>query len=244
MKWNETQNAPITSFHDPNSKLAVIAVKLPFSVDWWKVNCTHVHRCEVLFCQCCSWKECCSSAFGVMLLMLWLYALPRCNVSLLLQIPQNCLLSHCCCFVDMSTLLPLFLPHMFISPSWWLLQPAHPTRVQISWFCCLCILVSLYVDLFTACSIMLVDASCSESEARFDPPAGVLQHGLCSRIDLWYGFHRICLQTPLQYVTWRKVSLQKSWYVERLMQNMAFIPQSWIVSNFQQHELVKDVWFP
>ena len=120
----------------------------------------------------------------------------------------------------------------------------NPTRVQVSWFCCLCILVSLYVDLFTACSIMLVDASCSESEARFDPPAGVLQHGLCSRIDLWYGFHRICLQTPLQYVTWRKVSLQKSWNVERLMQNMAFIPQFWIVSNFQQYELVKDVWFP
>lgn len=43
--------------------------------------------------------------------------LPRCNVILLLQIPQNCLLSLCCCFVGMSTLLPLFLPHIFISPS-------------------------------------------------------------------------------------------------------------------------------
>lgn len=106
------------------------------------------------------------------------------------------------CFRSLGTVSLAFAAVLWVCPHCcpyschtFLLAPAdvcyslrNPTRVQVSWFCCLCILLSLYVDLFIACSIMFVDASCSESEARFDPPAGVLQYGLCSRIDLWYDF--------------------------------------------------------
>ena len=148
------------------------------------------------------------------------------------------------CFRSLRTVTLAFAAVLWACPHschTYLLAPAdscyslrNPTRVQVSWFCCLWILVSLYVDLFTACSIMFVNALCSESEARFDPPAGVLQYGLCSRIDFVIWFHKICLQTPLQYITWHKVYLQKSWYVEYFTQNLAFIPQGWIASNFQQ----------
>lgn len=145
-----------------------------------------VLRCGVLFCQCCSSKYCCSSAFGVMLLML----LSCLGVTLFFCFRSLRTVSlafaavlwacpHCC---------PYSCPTYLLAPADSCYSLRNPTRVQVSWFCCLCILVSLYVDLFIACSIMFVDASCSESEARFEPPAGVLQYDLCSRIDLWYDF--------------------------------------------------------
>ena len=39
-KRDEKQNAHMSLFHDPNSILAVIAVTLPFTNDWWQVICT------------------------------------------------------------------------------------------------------------------------------------------------------------------------------------------------------------
>jgi len=50
MKWNEMQNAKITLFHDPNSKLAVIAVTLPFSNNWWHME-GNLHTPNVATCQ-------------------------------------------------------------------------------------------------------------------------------------------------------------------------------------------------
>ncbi len=58
----------------------------------------------------------------MILRILLLYALPSCSVALLLQIPWNFLLSLCCCFMGMSTLLSPFLPHILVSLSWWLLK--------------------------------------------------------------------------------------------------------------------------
>lgn len=40
MKWNDTLNAYVTLFCNPNRQLAVIAVTLPFSNDCRKIMCT------------------------------------------------------------------------------------------------------------------------------------------------------------------------------------------------------------
>ncbi len=49
VKWIETLNAYLTLFHGPNSKLAVIAVTLLFSHDWWKAMCTPLHTFQAMF---------------------------------------------------------------------------------------------------------------------------------------------------------------------------------------------------